>query len=284
MRGAPVIMKTIKIVFLAILTCGLAAQSDAGVRVKVQKRLEPGAAIYHYRVFNDAARPITAFYIGYDYFHGVAELGAVPTGWTFENGIPATSVTSKAGWEPVLTTEEESDVHWISWSGAATPIVPGGVSGGFSIRLPQPDATYETGHWTVRFNDSTAASARLELDDNLPPPDGTAPSLSVTLSPSTIWPPNRKMAEVTAMIAVSDDHDPNPIVRLVSISSNEALAANDVEGATFNTDDRQFSVRAARAGQQKQGRQYIVTYRAIDAAGNARDATAVVSIPHDSRR
>jgi len=70
----------------------------------------------------------------------------------------------------------------------------------------------------------------------------------------------------------------------VSITSNETLAANDVGGATFNTDDRQFSVRAARAGQQKEGRQYVVTYRATDAAGNARDATAIVTIPHDQRR
>ena len=53
------------------------------------------------------------------------------------------------------------------------------------------------------------------------PPDTTPPSLSVTVSPKSLWPPNHKLVNVVASIQVSDLVDPNPVVTLVSIASNE---------------------------------------------------------------
>ena len=137
-----------------------------------------------------------------------------------------------------------------------------------------------------------------DLTGNLEPPkavaeaattlrDNTPPNLSFTLSPTVLWPPNHNLIQVNANVQVSDDFDPNPQVRLVSITSNEPDSGldkedipNDVQGTSLGTDDRSFSLRAERSGAGN-GRLYTVTYRATDASGNSRLATATVTVPHD---
>jgi hypothetical protein len=89
------------------------------------------------------------------------------------------------------------------------------------------------------------------------------------------------MIPVTATISVSDVCDPNPVVTLESITSNEPLGAGDTQNALFGTDDRSFSLRADRAGTSQDGRIYTVTYKATDACGNEATASATVTVPHD---
>lgn len=117
--------------------------------------------------------------------------------------------------------------------------------------------------------------------------DTTAPTITVSLSPSVLWPVNHKLREVAATIQVSDACDPNPAVELVSITSSEApdaLGAGktsvDIVGASFGTDDRTFFLRAERSGNGN-GRIYAVTYRARDASGNVGVASATVTVPHN---
>ena len=103
--------------------------------------------------------------------------------------------------------------------------------------------------------------------------DVTPPAISVALTPATIWPPNGKMVMVTATVVTSDDLDPAPRIELVSVVGSGAKGrGSEVADASFATDDRQFSVRASPDAV------YSVTYRAIDAAGNATTATAVVLV------
>jgi len=117
--------------------------------------------------------------------------------------------------------------------------------------------------------------------------DTTPPTLSVSLSPNVLWPPNHKLVMVTATIVARDICDPSPRVELLSITSNEpddglgdGDTPNDIQGAAFGTDDRSFFLRAERSGTGT-GRTYVVTYRATDASGNSRLATAQVRVPHD---
>ena len=134
------------------------------------------------------------------------------------------------------------------------------------------------------------------LDNNTKNPDGsvvtsvkiqftkvdvTPPTLSITLSPSTIWPPNDKLVPITATITVKDDYDPQPEIKLESITSSESLAAGDIQGALIGTDDRQYSLAAKRSGTNLAGRIYTVTYSATDASGNKATASATVTVPHD---
>lgn len=115
--------------------------------------------------------------------------------------------------------------------------------------------------------------------------DTTPPKLTATLSPTTLWPPNHKLAQIIASITVSDVCDPNPTVRVVSITSNEpdnglgdGDTTADIQEATLGTDDRTFLLRSERSGNGN-GRVYTVTYEASDASGNktVRQATVTVS-------
>lgn len=117
--------------------------------------------------------------------------------------------------------------------------------------------------------------------------DTTPPTLAVSLDPTVLWPPNHRMVDILASIDVQDDVDPNPMVRLVSITSSEAPngtgdgnTTDDIQGADFGLDDREFSLRAERAG-PRQGRTYTITYEAQDAAGNIASASATVIVPHN---
>jgi hypothetical protein len=111
--------------------------------------------------------------------------------------------------------------------------------------------------------------------------DSTPPTLRVGAAPSSLWPPNHKLVPVSVSLTVSDDTDPHPTVKLVSITcDDDCNPAQDVAGATFNTDDRGFEVRSERTGTGS-GRTYTITYSAEDASGNRATATTTVTVPHD---
>jgi hypothetical protein len=105
------------------------------------------------------------------------------------------------------------------------------------------------------------------------------------LSPTVLWPPDHKLVPITATITVTDVCDPNPTVKLISITSNEpdnglgdGDTAGDIQQAGFGTDDRTFMLRAERSGKGN-GRIYTVTYQATDASGNTTTKTATVIVP-----
>jgi hypothetical protein len=115
--------------------------------------------------------------------------------------------------------------------------------------------------------------------------DTTPPTLSVLLSPNVLWPADHKMIPITAGIQMNDVCDANPRDVLLSIVSNEpdnglgdGDTPNDIQGAALGTDDRSFLLRAERLAKGT-GRTYTVTYRATDASGNSRNASAVVTVP-----
>jgi hypothetical protein len=118
--------------------------------------------------------------------------------------------------------------------------------------------------------------------------DTTPPEIALTLNPNGLWPPNHTLRTINATLEVSDVCDPDPAVTLVSIVSNEpdnglgdGDTANDIQGAAYGTDDREFSLRAERSGKGT-GRRYTVTYEAKDASDNAAQDDGAVVVPHRS--
>jgi len=113
--------------------------------------------------------------------------------------------------------------------------------------------------------------------------DQTPPSLSVSASPSMLFPPNHKYVTVTATVSVSDNVDPNPTVTLLSVTSNEPdNAPGDADGNTTRDirilNDFTFRLRAERS-EIGPGRVYTITYRATDAHGNSTSSSATVTVP-----
>jgi hypothetical protein len=113
--------------------------------------------------------------------------------------------------------------------------------------------------------------------------DSTAPSLTAVASPSVLRPPNHKYRTVTVTVGASDSVDPAPEVSLVSATSNEPDdAPGGADGATTDdvvvVDDTTFRLRAERS-ESGSGRVYSLTYRAVDACGNATEETTTVTVP-----
>jgi hypothetical protein len=111
--------------------------------------------------------------------------------------------------------------------------------------------------------------------------DQNPPTLAVSAAPSSLWPPNHKLEPITVAVNVSDEKDPSPSVKLVSITCDDGcVPADDIAGAAYGTDDRVFELRSERKGFGS-GRSYTITYEAGDASGNKATATATVTVPHD---
>ena len=95
------------------------------------------------------------------------------------------------------------------------------------------------------------------------------------------------MVPVKVKVDAQDDIDPNPVVTLVSVVSNEpdnglsdGDTAGDIKDAALGTDDRELMLRAERSGTGP-GRVYTLTYAAHDAAGNVGTAQVIVAVPRD---
>lgn len=113
--------------------------------------------------------------------------------------------------------------------------------------------------------------------DNVPPVIS-----SLTATPAMIWPPNHKMVAVTITAEASDNVDPAPSTRIISVSSNEPVNGTG-DGDTAPdweiTGGLTLKVRAERAGGGS-GRIYTITVQSTDAAGNSSTGTVTVTVPH----
>lgn len=112
--------------------------------------------------------------------------------------------------------------------------------------------------------------------------DTGAPAFA-RLSPSTelIWPPNHRMVPVSVDAAAVDLLDPQPAIRILSVSSNEPVDGPD-DGHTSPdweiTGALTVNLRAERSGTGP-GRIYTIVVEARDAAGNSTVETIEVRVP-----
>jgi len=204
----------------------------------------------------------------------VANAGASQTlGCTGQNGTVVTLNGSGS-------SDPDGDALTYVWKDAAGNVV--GTSA-----VAQRTLSSGTYTFTLTVTDtgglSSSAATQITIQDT------TAPVLSVSLSPNSLWPPNHKLTPIAATVSAGDACSANPSVRLVSIVSNEPdegtgdgdqpydIQAINGGPVPVGTDVRSFSLRAERAGSGS-GRVYTVTYSATDAAGNSTTASAVVVV------
>lgn len=115
--------------------------------------------------------------------------------------------------------------------------------------------------------------------------DTTPPVLTLP-DPVCLWPPNHEFARfklgVEIPFGVEDTCDAQPSVRIISVTSNEAVNAT---GSGNTSPDVVFGpttacVRSERSGSGT-GRSYAVVVEARDATGNQATRTITVTVPHD---
>jgi predicted extracellular nuclease len=109
------------------------------------------------------------------------------------------------------------------------------------------------------------------------------PSLNVTVSPDSLWPPNHKYITVETEVDASSDAT---TISLLSVTSNEAdngLGDGDQENDIVVLDDFTFDLRAERSALGS-GRMYSITYQATNSCGNTTVSTATVAVPLNQGR
>ena len=218
--------------------------------------------------------------------------GSLPS--FYEVAVPdpgsITTPTQPPGWVLNPLGFKQSRSVGIGWtapemsyrSAADLPCPPTGADAGqtlsgFSVRVPATgpgrNESYVIGdfvaevwygvNWFKRKEQQIFAA--MEKQDTLPP------TLSVTLTPSTML-AGSKLLSVTATIAVTDNYDPAPEIKLESIVANRTLRSGDILDATFGTNDRAFKLKPVS------GTVYTVTYSATDGTGNKATASATVTV------
>lgn len=124
-------------------------------------------------------------------------------------------------------------------------------------------------------------TAHYALNANTPV-DTTPPVIaSVTPSVTTLNPPNHRMVPVTVSVVASDDTDPAPVAKIVSVTSNEpdnGLGDGDTAGDIVLTGPLSVQLRAERAGKGN-GRVYTIVVEVADASGNVATRSTSVIVP-----
>ncbi|HEY4640883.1 MAG TPA: HYR domain-containing protein [Thermoanaerobaculia bacterium] len=127
---------------------------------------------------------------------------------------------------------------------------------------------------------STNGSFTVTVVDTTPPE-----IISVTANPPTLWPPDHKMIGVTVTAVVMDNGDPNPLVHIVSVSSDQPVDGTG-DGDTAPdweiTGPTTVNLRAERA--HNADRTYTITIEVSDASGNVSQATVTVKVTQGKRR
>jgi hypothetical protein len=126
-------------------------------------------------------------------------------------------------------------------------------------------------------------SVDVEIEDAAPP------GISAVPSTGFLWPPNHRLATITADVSVTDNC-PGAAFVLGSVTSSEpenGLGAGDrapdIVDAETGTPDVELRLRSERAG-PAEARVYTVAYLASDACGNRSEAVATVRVEHDRSR
>jgi len=200
---------------------------------------------------------------------------------------------------PVITCPDPVTVECSSHCGTAKndPQLTAFFAAVSAVDICDPDPTFSNNApvcfalgttdviFTATDEDGNAASCTTSVTVE----DTTPPEIEVVLSRDALWPPNHKMADITAEVTVTDICDPMPTFVLTSITSDEpdnglgdGDTADDIQGETAGTADVEFQLRSERAGGQD-GRKYTIIYTAMDMSGNTAPDTACVFVPHDQR-
>ncbi len=117
--------------------------------------------------------------------------------------------------------------------------------------------------------------------------DVSAPTLSCTATPDTLWPVSGKPVPVTVSGTATDEGsgiDPTSLMFSVVDEYGTVQPSGVVSVASDGTFSVGVPLVPKRKGSDRDGRTYTIAVTARDLAGNAGSCSAVVTVPHDQRR
>jgi len=170
--------------------------------------------------------------------------------------------------------------QWLEDPGLPSEVVLGR---GPTLSLVLPLGTHTVG---LRVTDASGAAGTAQTVITVR--DTIAPTLTLAVEPSLLWPPNHRLVPVHVNLHANDACDVSAVARLLSVSASEpddapgdkdGRTTGDIAGVEAGTPDAVILLRAERSGGGS-GRTYEMTYRARDASGNQTTALATVRVPH----
>lgn len=211
--------------------------------------------------------------------------------------VPVTIVDTTP---PVLSCPTVASVECAGLAGAAVPVVATAsdtcagtvvVSNDHTAGGADASGTYPLGTTTVHFSTVDPSGNPAGCSTPVRVQDTTPPVLTVSVQPTTLWPPNHRMVEIDPTVTAVDACGGPSTIVLSGATSSEADDTNgvgdgqttqDIQGAALGTADFSLSLRAERDG-TKNGRVYTLVYTATDSSGNVSSTTGEVLVPHDER-
>ncbi len=112
----------------------------------------------------------------------------------------------------------------------------------------------------------------------------TLPSVSCSVTPDTLWPPNGKSVSVTVsgIISLGTSAIASSAYEIIDeygqVQPNGSVVLGPGGGYSFGV-----SLIAARKGKDRNGRRYTIAVRSADEVGNIGSCLVVVTAPHDQR-
>lgn len=114
--------------------------------------------------------------------------------------------------------------------------------------------------------------------------DTTPPAITIAATPDILWPPNGKLVPVTVSGTITDkDSNVNAITATYEVKDEYGLIQPKGSVPLKKDGTYSFAIRlqASRNGNDRDGRQYTITVRAVDDEGNEGSGPAIVTVPHD---
>jgi hypothetical protein len=114
--------------------------------------------------------------------------------------------------------------------------------------------------------------------------DVTPPSLTITATPDTLWPPNGRIVTVMVSGRITDEDSDVETIRATYEVMDEYGLIHRSGAVSVRLDGHYtftIDLEASRKGNDPDGRQYTITVRAVDDEGNEGSARAIVRVPHD---
>ena len=182
----------------------------------------------------------------------------------------------------VQATDDPSGIQSIEYalSGAQTsaPLVVAGTSTSATVSA-EGVTTLSSYEQNIAGSRSPSSTVTVRLDF-------TAPAVTASANPQTLWPPNGKMMPVTISGAMADalsGIDPSTASFLVTDSQGTLQPTGSISVLPDGTYSFVTMLEASRRGGDANGRTYTLTVSVSDRAGNASSASTVITVPHDQR-
>jgi len=188
------------------------------------------------------------------------------------------------GGVPVLTLPD--DITTEATSPAGTPVnFTVTATDGVVQCTPSSGSLFPLGTTTVNCTatnnaGSVSGSFTVTVVDTTPPQ-----IISLTATPGSLWPPDHKMVGITVTPVVTDNGDANPLVSIISVSSDQPIDGTgdgDTSPDWEITGPLTVNLRAERS--HDVDRTYTITVEAVDSSGNSSQSTVTVKVTQPKRR